>query len=325
MDRLEGAYLTILTLIGLSTAIYFIALLILAPYAFSIAKEWQSGAMGTTRIPVYFFAISVLIPVRVSAELILLMLILIYSIILVKTLFDGIEIGYLVKSAMRGEAREFFRNSFMSTVALTCLTIFLVGLLSTVQESAGIPTGTIKMESPAWRYILIFYSALNEEIGFRLTILGFPCFIFYAFSENLNYSSIRALKGLFYPLELTKEMNEERKKLFLLVSWTLILLTSIAFGILHYLSGAGWEVGKISLAAISSVLLGYLYIYHGFPACALSHWIFNFVTETSIILSSKHEFFLFGNRFIPAFGYLVALYFIIKLAKEAYNNRGKAD
>lgn len=60
------------------------------------------------------------------------------------------------------------------------------------------------------------------------------------------------------------------------VEWILILLTSVIFGLAHFLAGSGWEVGKISTAFLAGLVFGIVFVAYGAYASILLHWFFNY-------------------------------------------------
>jgi membrane protease YdiL (CAAX protease family) len=59
-----------------------------------------------------------------------------------------------------------------------------------------------------------------------------------------------------------------------------IVISALFFGIAHWLYGGGWEFGKILPAAISGLVLGWLYVEKGFPAAVVLHWLFNYFASS---------------------------------------------
>ena len=59
------------------------------------------------------------------------------------------------------------------------------------------------------------------------------------------------------------------------VEWVLILLTSLVFGLAHYLAGSGWEAGKVSTAFLAGFVFAIMYVAYGAYASILMHWFFN--------------------------------------------------
>jgi hypothetical protein len=57
--------------------------------------------------------------------------------------------------------------------------------------------------------------------------------------------------------------------------WLLLGVSSAAFGAVHFLAGGGWQIGKISTAFMSGMVLGITYLMYGAYAPVLLHWFFN--------------------------------------------------
>ena len=68
----------------------------------------------------------------------------------------------------------------------------------------------------------------------------------------------------------------------------MLIWTSIAFGLSHYLSGGGWEIGKITSASIVGLALGITYLVYGFQAPILLHWFFNYYFSAFDLASKLH-------------------------------------
>ncbi len=61
-----------------------------------------------------------------------------------------------------------------------------------------------------------------------------------------------------------------------LPEWIAAIATSAFFGLVHYISGGGWDVGKISSAATVGMALAVIYLWKGIHASILLHWFFNY-------------------------------------------------
>jgi hypothetical protein len=56
----------------------------------------------------------------------------------------------------------------------------------------------------------------------------------------------------------------------------MVFFTSIVFGLAHYLSGGGWEIGKATSASVVGLAMGLTYLLYGVQASILLHWFFNY-------------------------------------------------
>jgi hypothetical protein len=69
------------------------------------------------------------------------------------------------------------------------------------------------------------------------------------------------------------------------LEYATILVSSLIFGLAHFLLGAGWEVGKISTAFLAGIVFAFAYVEYGFHISILLHWFFN-CYWTSISMSN---------------------------------------
>ncbi len=152
----------------------------------------------------------------------------------------------------------------------------LVGIiaLTVLIEAAGVPA------EPTWVWpgpILLMlegsYAALVEELVFRLLFVGGILFIvaISRLGRGTEGSGADALKALFFPGWLEGDMKRAVRK----AGWVLVLLSSLAFGLAHFLGG-GWEVGKAITATIDGLVLGACFLLYGIHASLLLHWFRNY-------------------------------------------------
>jgi hypothetical protein len=110
---------------------------------------------------------------------------------------------------------------------------------------------------------------LNEEIFFRVLLLGLPLFIlFVPFGKGLFLST------LYHPY---KNVSYEKGKYTTIAIVIIIALNSLAFGLSHVLFGGGYEIGKITQAGLGGVIIAWLYYRYSLSSALTFHWISNFV------------------------------------------------
>ena len=176
--------------------------------------------------------------------------------------------------------------------SLTSMLLVVVVLLQTLQESAGVQTGSIEFQNPFIGYLIVSYAPLVEELSFRITTIGVfggLCLLWKArrVARDIWPGSARVLLLYIWSPETAKrllayntiEENGPTRGVFKW-EWLLLGVTSASFGVAHYLSGAGWEIGKISTALISGLALGFVYLRYGVYAPVLLHWFFNYYLGT---------------------------------------------
>lgn len=152
--------------------------------------------------------------------------------------------------------------------------------IHSLQESQGIPTGSLRVDDEFIELFSLAYAPLMEELSYRISPFG-------------AYFSLRLLlamgrKGLgpwaSYPGALARAFLDPpgaKRAMGLrpgisMPEWGLLAATSAWFGMGHYLSGSGWGPGKITSAAIVGLGLGLAHLKYGAPAPILIHWFFNY-------------------------------------------------
>ncbi|MFM7796872.1 MAG: CPBP family intramembrane glutamic endopeptidase, partial [Candidatus Nitrosotenuis sp.] len=121
-------------------------------------------------------------------------------------------------------------------------------------------------------------SPLIEEIGFRIILLGIPIFLAYS-----NRSSVKLFfKSLWNPHNNLSITNSKKAVI-------LIVIVGILFGLAHVISDQ-WSNGKFTQAAMSGIIIGWVYYRYGFVAAVLIHWATNYVVYSyAYLVSSVNE------------------------------------
>ena len=165
-------------------------------------------------------------------------------------------------------------------------------LIEQFQATQGVQTGNLTFPPHTSAYIILInlsYAPINEEVAFRITSIGLPIAIFLL----ILYRKDQKLPGVTNKLKfvLITMISPEHGKSMLgyknvaqrgylsgisAVEWVLILITSIAFGLAHYLSGGGWEIGKVSTAMLAGFVFGVMFVAYGAYASILLHWYFDY-------------------------------------------------
>jgi hypothetical protein len=176
------------------------------------------------------------------------------------------------------------------------LTFILV--LQALQEQGGFPSGALPLREPFLDFLLVSQAPIIEELLFR--IIPFALFFVTYTSiiqenRSFNFPSSRLRNSLLFVLR-----PDEAKRAFGLKNistdgllggvsageWTMVLSTSVIFGIAHFLSG--WGPGKITQASLTGVVFALSYLYYGIQAPILLHWFFNYYFE---VFRMADEFF----------------------------------
>ncbi len=172
---------------------------------------------------------------------------------------------------------------------LACVVLLVVVLLQALQESAGVQTGGISFESPMIGFLAVSYAPFVEEFSYRITTLGLLDGLYLMWktrqlpADHPHRSAVSLLIRAIWNPEKAKQSegvstiqtNGIRKGLSRF-EWLVLVITSGAFGAVHYLYGGGWEIGKISTAMLSGLAMGLVYLRYGAYAPILLHWFFNY-------------------------------------------------
>ncbi|MEM3607913.1 MAG: CPBP family glutamic-type intramembrane protease [Candidatus Bathyarchaeia archaeon] len=172
---------------------------------------------------------------------------------------------------------SFSENWLLFMPTASGMLLILVSALQGIQESIGIPTGSISFPNPYSGLLSLAYSPVAEEIGFRLTPIGTVTALYL-----IKYGKPReALLSILWP-DKGKEVlglptiQGDGLKGVAKPEWVAAAASSAFFGAVHYIAGGGWDVGKISSAALAGMALALIYLWRGIHASILLHWFFNY-------------------------------------------------
>lgn len=261
-------------------------------YLTSQGTEIASQRMATLPLSL-FMIVNLEVPVGINAGLFFIALWVFY--------LGGFVLAWTerpnVASSIGGLASGRFdikRSNYLAVMPLLASALILVVvLLQTLQESAGVQTGSIEFQNPFVGYLVVSYAPLIEELSFRITTIGFFDGLYLlwktrrATPDNPRPGFARVLLLTMWSPEAAKRLlgfktirDDGLRRGILGFEWLMLAVTSLSFGAVHYLSGAGWEIGKISTAFISGLALGFVYLRYGAYAPILLHWFFNYYFGT---------------------------------------------
>ena len=183
-----------------------------------------------------------------------------------------------------------FNNWLFTMPVITSMLLVAVIAVTGFQEVHGVPTGVAPLpEDPFEAFFLVTYASLFEEIGFRVSPIG-AFLIVYLFWVRGNsawmWSWGQRFKlffwSLIYPDGAKKMVGAKTVSDFGVIGgislgeWAIVIFTSVAFGLAHYLFGGSWGVGKITTASMVGFAMGLAYLLYGIQAPILVHWFFNY-------------------------------------------------
>lgn len=211
---------------------------------------------------------------------------------------------------------NFTKVNYLATI-IKWFTIIIVisGAINFIQESINITIEAPETKNRLTQFYGVSAAALVEEIGFRVLLIGLPLFLMY----SRKASGRLFLQSLWNPYE-NLNIGKLTKVL------PLIIAVGIFFGAAHVLSGEPWSVGKISQAAASGIIIGWVYFRYGLLPAILIHWATNyFIFAFVFLISYTNDISVqsaFSHSFMASLEILFVVTGIISLAIMLSNYLG---
>jgi hypothetical protein len=211
---------------------------------------------------IYLFAgpLVFLIPANLTFGQLFLFSLFFYALFFVICSLREISIIESFKISIRKGIDAIFQNNANVVMLYTGAVVFLSGIIDKVQELIGIQTGSLPPSDPFDTFVGLTVASLREEFGFRMLLIGLVAFM-------ISLPDIKkGIASLWIP---SKGFALSEHKF--LLAFT-IALSSFLFGLAHFTSGSGWQIGKIPEATYAGILLGYSYYRYGFHVSVMIHW-----------------------------------------------------
>ena len=106
-------------------------------------------------------------------------------------------------------------------------------------------------------------------------LIGIPLFLIFAHKSSIKFF----FSALWHPHNNLHIMEHKR-----VVS--IIVVVGLFFGLAHIISGEPWSEGKFAQAAISGIIIGWLYYRDGLISAILIHWATNYFIYSYIFFIS---------------------------------------
>lgn len=233
-------------------------------------------------LPIYIGLLTISLPVTPSFGLLFLGLTVIYVLCLLLAAVQGGGFGRALTSAAKEGPGALLRNPLSAMIMILGATLLATVILQSFQTAVGVQTGGLSGDS-FLLFMDLTISPVIEEIGYRFFLIGVPLFVLLLATRP----PVKKLaKTLWRPSDAWEDEPNPDPDHMQVPSTTLrnftyflIAFSSIIFGLAHFLSGAGWDAGKISEAALDGVALAYLYVRYGLHASILFHWAVDYATN----------------------------------------------
>ncbi|NWG10122.1 MAG: CPBP family intramembrane metalloprotease [Nitrososphaerales archaeon] len=223
-----------------------------------------------------------------AIKAIFILLWLIYFVLFIKAMLGPhLKLEKVPQSVLKGGLGSIFGNT-LSTLAVTFSALILITMfILLLQESAGIPTGSLPEMDPVLMFVSDSTAPILEETVFRMGIIGMVATLLLAI-KGVRFN---LFKVLWHPARHLSWTRSDMRILYLIV-----FISGSLFGLAHIAFGAGWEIGKVTTSSMVGIILGFIYVNYGFPGAVLLHWSFNY------FLGSFYYFEkVVGESFLPYF------------------------
>jgi membrane protease YdiL (CAAX protease family) len=190
-------------------------------------------------------------------------------------------------------------NYLVHTIKWFSIIIILSEAINLVQQSFGITISPPPFGNDLVQLLSVTFAPIVEEIGFRIILIGVPLYLFY---------SHRASGKLFFKSLWNPSANltiVDSKKIIVL-----IVVVGIFFGASHIISEQ-WSVGKFAQAAMSGIIIGWVYYRYGFVSSLLIHWATNYMIFSYGYLVSTVNEMRFADAFSHSLIQTIEVLFVI--------------
>jgi hypothetical protein len=157
-------------------------------------------------------------------------------------------------------------NYLVQTIKWFSVIIVLSAVIDIIQRSFGITTTPPAFGNDLVQMMLVSVAPIIEEVGFRIILVGIPVYLLYARRASVK----NFFKALWNPSDAL-DIFDARKAI------AIIVISAVLFGVAHVMTDQGWTSGKLAQAAMSGIIIGWVYVRYGFVAAILIHWATNYV------------------------------------------------
>ncbi len=279
LDIIGSAYAVVVafTLLLMVLSIPFGAYAVFSPHLSTNGYTYNTQIAS---VPMYIGLFAIALPLSPTFGALFLSLTTIYALFIGLAAAQGGGFPRALRAASKEGMGALLRNPLSATIMILGATLLATIILDLFQTSAGVPVGGLSGD-PYELLVSFSLAPLIEEVGFRFFLIGVPLFVVLLLTRS---DTGRMLRALWRPSSAWEGSGSEEPSsmsagsLKLLV-YFLIVLSSVLFGLAHYLSGAGWDIGKVSEAALDGVALAYLYVRYGLHASIIFHWVVDFAAN----------------------------------------------
>jgi hypothetical protein len=205
-----------------------------------------------------------------------------------------------VLSPIMSGAHEMHEGNYLvDAIRWFCIIIVLSEAIDFVQQGFGVSITPPPFENDLVQFLAVSIAPIMEEIGFRMVLIGIPLFLFYS-----NKPSGRLFFRSLWNPSANLSITEHKKAIILIV------LVGVLFGASHVMSEQ-WSHGKFGQAAMSGIIIGWVYYRYGFVSALLIHWATNYVIFSYGYLVSAVNDTMFVDAFSHPLIQTIEVLFVI--------------
>ena len=263
---IESLFVALLVALLLFTAVLVIASFPVGIYTifFTTLSNQFNAASVIQGVYIFIGPVEAVLPLPGSMGGFFIGLSVVYAAMIALAARQGRGMLSAVKASFSEGVGALFSNTFFATLFSIGFLAFTILVIDSVETSGGIPIGSLSGDAMQL-FMSLTIAPLREELGFRMIMVGLP-----ALALCLGRSWTQALKSLWRPSAAYEgDVNATYSQAIIALA---AAVSSISFGAVHVLSGAGWEIGKLPEAAFAGAVLCYVYIKYGFHVAVLTHW-----------------------------------------------------
>ncbi|MBT8171754.1 CPBP family intramembrane metalloprotease, partial [Candidatus Bathyarchaeota archaeon] len=282
----------------LSIGFYLLAIL-MGPILLYLTPEGISTSLLNLKaLPIWLLNIPIYIPIRIEFRVVFFGLWTIFILCFIAA--GKIRKNFLktIQEEITEPTMKLFNSSLFALPVINSMTLIVVVILQSIQEASGIPTGTPPINpNPFLDFVDLSYAAVSEELGFRLIPIGIFLIIYFSLTKKMDmgFSWKQKVKLFFssflFPDKAKKMLGKKTiseygiKTGISLGEWGMLIFTSVLFGLTHFNPGISWEIGKVTSAGFSGLIIGLSYLIYGIHASIITHWFFNSYNNIYLLLS----------------------------------------
>ena len=166
-------------------------------------------------------------------------------------------------------------NYLVNIIKWFSIIVLISGIINFIQESFGVSTLPPTYTNDLTLFLAITISPITEELGFRVMLIGIPLFLIFAHKSSIKFF----FSALWHPYNNLHIMEHKR-------AISIIVVVGLFFGLAHIISGEPWSEGKFAQAAVSGIIIGWVYYRYGLISAILIHWATNYFIYSYIFFIS---------------------------------------